>query len=95
MTQTAASLGLSRLPVSLRLLLPALILAAFLTETKFIPALANNVGFFEILGLVIIVLFFTVYREQRLHWKMHARTANCHCRRGSSTAIASNVATMA
>ncbi|MDH3254923.1 MAG: O-antigen ligase family protein [Acidobacteriota bacterium] len=37
--------------------LPALVFSAFLTEIKLIPSIANNVGLFEILGGLAIVLF--------------------------------------
>ena len=70
---TFQSISLSRLPVALRFLLPAMILGAFLTETKFIPSIANNVGFFEVLGLIIIALFFFVYREHQLRWNPEVR----------------------
>ncbi|MFQ5527084.1 MAG: O-antigen ligase family protein [Thermoanaerobaculia bacterium] len=38
--------------------LPILVFSAFLTEVRFIPSLANNVGLFEVLGALIIGLFF-------------------------------------
>ncbi len=44
----------------LHLLLPALVFSAFLTEIKFIPAIANNVGLFEVLGGLAIALFFLI-----------------------------------
>lgn len=37
--------------------LPILVFSAFLTEMTFIPALANNVGLFEVLGGLIIAAF--------------------------------------
>lgn len=48
-----------RPPRWLRFLLPAVIFAAFLTETKFVPRLEHNLGIFELLGgfLVAIGLF--------------------------------------
>lgn len=53
------------LPRSYRLLLAGLTLAAFLTNTKFIGSLRNNVGPFEILGALLIVSFFVSPRTQR------------------------------
>lgn len=39
------------------LCLPVLVFSAFLTEITFVPALANNVGLFEVLGALTILLF--------------------------------------
>lgn len=46
----------------LLLILPMLVFSAFLTEVKFIPALANNVGMFEVLGVLAIVVFFVAHQ---------------------------------
>lgn len=48
------------------LLLPALIFSAFLTEIKFIPALANNIGLFEVIGGLTIVGFLLSHRWSQL-----------------------------
>ena len=37
--------------------LPVLVFSAFLTEIKFIPALANNIGVFEIVGALVTTSF--------------------------------------
>ncbi|MCP4202445.1 MAG: hypothetical protein GY769_10995 [bacterium] len=40
------------------LALPVMVFSAFLTEIKFIPSIANNVGLFEVVGALTIALFF-------------------------------------
>ncbi len=46
-----------RLPRSLWLLIAMLVFTAFLTQVKFIPSIRNNVGPFEIVGMLVILVF--------------------------------------
>ncbi len=46
-----------RIPTDYRLLLGALGLAAFLTQVRFIPMIKNNIGPFELVGGVLILVF--------------------------------------
>ncbi len=58
------------LPRRFRFLLPPLVASAFLTETKLVPFLRNNVTLFEVLGalLVVVTLFApAVGRPLRFH----------------------------
>ncbi len=59
-----------RLPRSLRLLFPAVIFAAFLTETKFIPTLEHNVGVFELLGGLLVAICFLGPEATRPRWNV-------------------------
>lgn len=45
---------LHRLPPFARVLLALLVFSAFLTETKFVPSLRNNVGLFEVTGASVV-----------------------------------------
>jgi hypothetical protein len=44
--------------------LPVLVFSAFLTEIKLIPAIANNVGLFEVLGALSILVFLIDQRQR-------------------------------
>lgn len=62
-----------KLPLWLRLLLPAVIFAAFLTETKFIPSLEHNVGIFELLGGLLVAICFLRPQATRPRWNSALR----------------------
>ena len=68
-----SSFSQPNLPLALRFLLPALVISTFLTEVKFIPAIANNIGFFEGLGLILILLQFTHYRGSEVQFNAVVR----------------------
>lgn len=57
-----------RWPIWLRVLLPAVIFSAFLTETKFIPSLEHNVGVFELLGGLLVAVYFLQPGASRPLW---------------------------
>lgn len=66
-----------QLPRRFRLLLPPLVASAFLTETKLVPFLRNNVTLFEVLGGVMIgaaLLVPAVRRPLRFHPAIRAVT---------------------
>jgi hypothetical protein len=60
--------ALSRPPWLLRLTIPALVFSAFLTDVRFVPALTNNVGLFELIGggLILLTLITAVAGAHRL-----------------------------
>ncbi len=53
------------LPATYRLALGALVFTAFLTQAKFVPSIRNNIGPFEILGLLLIGAFLLSSRTWR------------------------------
>lgn len=56
-----------RVPRSLKVLLLLLSLSAFMTEVKFVPGIANNIGPFEILlGFMALLTAFGVYGRGRI-----------------------------
>ena len=78
-------------PTYLRLLLAAWFLSAFFTKITFIPALRNNVGPFELLGLVVIGLFVLIESRQapiRSHAVIRAILLMCLLAASSLTWIA-------
>lgn len=66
---SSAGTPLHRLPAGLLILFGALVLSAFLTQTKFVPTIKNNVGAFEITGGILLGLFLltTPPRDVRMH----------------------------
>lgn len=53
------------LPLSYRLGVGALVFAAFLTQAKFIPSIRNNIGPFEVIGILLIASFLLSSKTQR------------------------------
>ncbi len=53
----------ARLPLALRVVLIAQIFTVFLTGTKLIPTIRNNFGPFEIIGLLLFLLYFAFERR--------------------------------
>jgi len=53
------------LPLSYRIGLATLVFTAFLTQAKFIPVIRNNIGPFEVVGLLVITAFFVSPRTRR------------------------------
>lgn len=60
-----------RLPRSVRLLLGVLAISAFLSEAKFIPGIRNNVGPFELFGLLFILVILTRYYRNNIKLYFH------------------------
>ena len=54
-----------RIPLDYRLLLGTLGLATFLTQVKFVPTIKNNIGPFELVGAVLIMVFLFSPRTRR------------------------------
>ena len=63
--------GQRRVPVFLLVLLAAQTFAAFLSETKFIPSIKNNVGVFEVNAVVLIGAALVYYYKHRLPVRLH------------------------
>ncbi len=60
---TTATVRRVRMPAGLGPLIAVLVFTAFLTQVKFIPAIRNNVGPFEIAGALVILVFVATTRS--------------------------------
>ncbi|MCS6803941.1 MAG: O-antigen ligase family protein [Acidobacteriota bacterium] len=60
-----------RLPTYLVVLLSVQVFCTFLTETKFIAELKNNIGAFEVSGLILFVVAFDYFLHQQLPIRTH------------------------
>ncbi len=60
---TTAAVRRGRMPAGLGPLIAVLVFTAFLTQVKFVPAIRNNVGPFEIVGALVILVFIVTTRS--------------------------------